>query len=70
MGQETYQLDTPPQERGFKVLVVGESAAAQDLDRIDDAHPTIEFTAGNVELEVLFVFRSHRDRQHPGAGKP
>jgi hypothetical protein len=52
----TYKLDRPTQYTSFKVLVIGKLTAFQNLNGINDRHATIEFTARNVVIEVLYIF--------------
>ena len=49
----TYKLDTPAHYSSFEILIIGKLTAFQNLNGINDRHATIEFTAGNIVIEVL-----------------
>ena len=51
----TYKLDRPTQYASFEVFVIGEFTAFQNLNRINDRHAAIEFTARNIVIEVLKI---------------
>ena len=51
--RDTHELNAPTQKSSFEVLVVGELPALEDLDRVDNRHPTIELSAWDVVLEIL-----------------
>ena len=51
----TYELDTPSEERSFEVLVVGELAALEDLHGVDDGQAAVELPAWDVVVQILII---------------
>lgn len=59
----TYKLDRPTQYASFEVFVIGEFTAFQNLNRINDGHAAVEFTARDIVIEVLKKKRFKRIKQ-------
>lgn len=50
---KTDEFDTPSEDGSFQVLVVRQSSSFQDLNRIDNRDPAIQFSTRDIVIQVL-----------------